>query len=145
MCPMSSHYEVVLSCFLRDDTPDSVLAALRWHLGTEAEEAGNLDFEEHPFPLLAPNPNSRLPGGDFVSLRRQVQGFWDDAEVHAWELFTRTYWVDDHMLHLTALLDLIAPHVAVSGSGYGGHYRDEYKTATTAFVFHGGTYDPVGF
>ncbi|MYZ36125.1 MULTISPECIES: hypothetical protein [unclassified Streptomyces] len=140
---MSSHYEVVLSCLLRDDTPDSVLAALRWHLGMDTEEPEDLDFEECPSPLLEPNPNSRLPGGDFVSLRRQVQGFSDAGEVHAWELFARTYWVDDHMLYLTTLLDLIAPYVAVSG--YGGHHRDEYGTATTAFVFHGGTYDPVGF
>ncbi|MFB7272431.1 hypothetical protein [Streptomyces sp. NPDC056244] len=140
---MSDHYEVVLSCLLRDDTPDPVLAVLRWHLGTETEDPEDLDFEEHPYPLLVQNPNSRLPGGDFVSLRREVQDFSATGEVYAWELFTRTYWVDDHMLHLTGLLDLIAPYVAVSG--YGGHYREEYATAMTPFRFHGGTYDSVGF
>lgn len=72
---MSDHYEVVFSCFLRDDTPESVMAALRWHLGMDAEFPENLDDDEGQlYPLLGPdNHNSSLPGGDVVSLRRAVQ------------------------------------------------------------------------
>lgn len=143
MVPMSSHYEVVFSCLLHDATPERVLSALRWHLGEDVEEPGDLGIGEFLYPLLVPNPNSRLPGGDCRSFQRRVQEFTAAGEVHAWELYSRNYWVDDHMLDLTALLDLIAPHVAEPG--YGGHYRNEFESGTTPFVFRGGTYDPVDF
>ncbi|MGX1542965.1 hypothetical protein [Streptomyces adustus] len=61
---MSDHFEAVFSCFLRDDTPASVLLALRWHLGLDDEEPEDLDPENSPYPLLVPNNNSRLPGGN---------------------------------------------------------------------------------
>lgn len=35
MRAMSDHYELVFSTFLHDDTPASVLAALRWHMGMD--------------------------------------------------------------------------------------------------------------
>ncbi|MCX4819991.1 hypothetical protein OG883_08755 [Streptomyces sp. NBC_01142] len=139
---MSDHYEVVFSCFLRDDTPESVLAALRWHLGMDAERPGDLDPEEHLYPLLTPDRNnSRLPGGDIVSLRRTVQGSTAFGQQHAWELFSRNYWVDDSMLCLDSILGLLAPHIA--RPGYGGYFRDEYDTALTVFTFREGTYGPV--
>lgn len=140
---MSSHYEVLFSCFLHDTTPETVLAAMRWHLGEQVRDSEDLDVEEHGYPLLVPNPNSRLPGGDCGSLQRRIQAFTEGGEVNAWELFSRTYWVDDQMLHLTAMLDLIAPHVAVPG--YGGHYRNECESEMTPFIFRARTYAPVGF
>ena len=33
---MSYHYEVVFGCFLREDTPETVLDTLRWHMGETA-------------------------------------------------------------------------------------------------------------
>lgn len=86
---------------------------------------------------------SRLPGGDCRSLQRRVQDFTAAGEVHAWELFSRSYWVDDHMLHLTALPDPIAPYGAEPG--YGVHYRNEFESVTTPLIFRGGTCDPVDF
>jgi hypothetical protein len=142
MHAMSDHYEVVFSCFLRDDTPESVLAALRWHLGMDAEPPENLSQEEHPDPLLTPDQNnSRLPGGDIASLRRTVQGFTASGQRHEWELFSRKYWVDDSMLYLDSILDLVAPHIA--RPGYGGYFRDDCNTALTVFTFHDGTYGPI--
>lgn len=140
MRAMSDHYEVVFSCFLRDDTPAPVLAALRWHMGMDDECPDDLDSDDHPYPLLLPG-NSRLPGGDAVCLRRTVQEFTASGERYEWELFARHYWVDDLTLHLEALLELIAPHVA--RRGYGGHIRDEYQTEVKTFTFHDGTYDSV--
>ncbi|MEU2614728.1 hypothetical protein ABZ570_24560 [Micromonospora sp. NPDC007271] len=67
---MSLHYEVVLTCFLADETPPEVLDALRWHLGLRDERPATLDPGEHPYPLLEPDPGSYLPGGDVASLRR---------------------------------------------------------------------------
>ncbi|MFD3437551.1 hypothetical protein ACFWU3_08600 [Streptomyces sp. NPDC058685] len=138
---MSDHYEVVFSCFLRDDTPASVMNDLRWHLGMDAEDPEDLD-DGQLRPLLAPgNDNSRIPGGDIVSLRRTVQGFTQSGERYEWELFARNDWIDDSMLYLRDLLDLLAPHIA--HPGYGGHFRDCYDTAVTVFDFRDGTYDPI--
>ena len=137
---MSDHYELVLSCFLRDDTPPRVLAALRWHLGIDDDGPDDLDPDDHPYPLLLTGQR-RLPGGDFMSLQRTVQELTSSGQRYEWELFVRTYWVDDLTLYLDSLLALIAPHVA--HPGYGGHIRDEYDTEVKPFKFHDGTYDPV--
>ncbi|MGW4675689.1 hypothetical protein [Streptomyces sp. NPDC004324] len=140
---MSDHYELVFSTFLHDDTPASVLAALRWHMGMDDDNVKNpegLDPDDHPYPLLLPG-QSRLPGGDIASLHRSVVEFTSSGTRYEWELFVRIYWVDDLTLHLDALLALIAPHVAERG--YGGYIRDVHDTEVKPFKFHDGTYDPV--
>ncbi|MFJ4152764.1 hypothetical protein ACIP10_35045 [Streptomyces galbus] len=43
---MSLHFEVVFTCFLRDNTPDTVLDALRWHLGMAPERPSGLNADE---------------------------------------------------------------------------------------------------
>lgn len=139
--PVSLHYEVVFTCFLRDDTPDSVLAALRWHLGLALERPAELDAEEHSYPLLSPDPDSRLPGGDFVSLRRQSRGFTHGGELHAWGLFSRNLWLDDMMGDLCTVLDLLAPHV--EEPGYSGYFREEFDTEPIVFTFRDGTFGPL--
>lgn len=144
MPAMSNRYEVVFSCYLRDDTPERVMAALRWHLGMDTEIPDGLDDHDGQlYPLLLPDnyANRRFPGGDVVSLHREVQEFTCDGELHEWELFARSHWVDDSMLYLRSLLDLIAPHIAQSG--YGGHFRDIGDTEVTVFAFHDGTYEPI--
>ncbi len=140
MRAMSDHYELVFSSFLRDDTPASVLAALRWHMGMDDEDPEDLDRDDHPYPLLL-RGQSPLPGGDNVSLRRSVPESTSSGTPYGWELFVRIYWVDDLTLHLDALLQLIAPHVV--RRGYGGYIRDVHDTEVETFKFHDGTYDPV--
>ncbi|WNI25103.1 hypothetical protein [Streptomyces sp. ITFR-16] len=131
---MSDRYEIVLSCFLRGDLPESALAALRWHLGLAADCPEELDEEEHPWPLFPVSSHSRLPGGDVAILREAEMA--DGLDRPLWELFARNYGVDDNLLMLDALLALVAPHVAVPG--YGGHLRHEFGTEPTAFVFRDG-------
>lgn len=114
---MSERYEVVVTCFLGDDTPAHVLETLRGHLGDAAGGSGPAAHEADPWPLLEPDPGSDLPGGETAVLR--------PADRHAWGLFSRTHWHEDDLGHLDALLGLLAPHVAEPG--YGGHVR-----ATTA-------------
>jgi hypothetical protein len=138
---MSLHFEVVFICFLRDDTPDSVLDALQWHLGLTPERPAGLDTEEHTYPLLAPDPDSRLPGGDCASLRRQSRGFVAGGEIHAWGLLSRNYWLDDEMGELVVILDLLAPHV--EEPGFGGYFREEHDAEPTVFTFQDGTYGPL--
>ncbi|MER6738314.1 hypothetical protein [Streptomyces puniciscabiei] len=138
---MSLHFEVVFTCFLRDDTPDTVLNALRWHLGLTAERPTGLDRDEHSYPVLAPDPDGRLPGGDFASLRRQSRGSVAGRELYAWGLFSRNYWLDDDMGELVTILDLLAPHI--EEPGYGGYFREEYDTEPTIFTFGNGTYGPL--
>jgi hypothetical protein len=146
---VSDHYEVVLTCFLRDDTPPPVLAALRWYLELTDERPPGLDAAEHPYPLLAPDPDSRLPGGESASLHRQSCGFAPDgAELHSWGLFSRTYWLDDDLGDLITVLDLIAPHVEaphIEEPGYGGYVREEFDTAPAVITFKDGTYGPLKF
>ncbi|MEU0403926.1 hypothetical protein ABZ318_27565 [Streptomyces sp. NPDC006197] len=98
------------------------LAALRWHLGPSPERPTEPDEEEYAYPVLDPAPGSRLPGGDFASLRRQSRGFTAVGERHAWGLSSRTLWLDDMTGDLVTVLDLIAPHVAEAG--YGGYVRE---------------------
>ncbi|MFB8085888.1 hypothetical protein [Streptomyces sp. NPDC055992] len=137
---MSERYEIVLSCFLRCDVPESVLAACRWHLGMTADCPEDLDEEEHPWPLFLRHSGSRLPGGDSVAVRPS-QSMEDEGGHPMWELFARNYWVDDNLLMLDALLALVAPHIAVPG--YGGFLRHEHDTEPTVFVFRGGGYAQV--
>ncbi|MDX2848503.1 hypothetical protein PV342_08415 [Streptomyces sp. PA03-3a] len=141
---MSTRYEVVFSCYLSDDTPEWVMAALRWHLGMDADFPDGLDDQDGQlYPLLVPDSyaNRRLPGGDAVSLHREVQEFTNHGELYEWELFARNHWVDDSMLYLRSLLDLLAPHIA--RPGYGGHFRDIHDTDVTIFDFRDGTYEPI--
>ncbi|MFF7454466.1 hypothetical protein [Kitasatospora sp. NPDC008115] len=135
---MSLHFEVVFTCFLRDDTPDTVLEALRWHLGMIPERPSGLDPDEHAYPLLAPDPDSRLPGGDCASLRRRSRGSTAGREPHPWGLFSRTYWLDDDLGGLVTVLDLLAPHV--EEPGYGGYFREECDAAPIVFTFQNGTH-----
>ncbi|CAL9674762.1 hypothetical protein SUDANB9_07728 [Streptomyces sp. enrichment culture] len=137
---MSERYEIVLSCFLRCDVPESVLAACRWHLGMTPDCPEGLDEEEHPWPLFPTCPGSRLPGGDSAALRRS-ESMEDERGRPVWELFARNYWVDDNLLMLDALLALVAPHVAVQG--YGGYLRHEHDMEPTVFVFREGRYARV--
>lgn len=106
---MSLHFEVVFTCFLRDNTPDTVLEALRWHLDMIPKHPSRLKTNEHTYPVLAPDPDGRLPGGDFASLRRQSRGFVAGRELYTWGLFSRNYWKDDEMGELVTILDLLAP------------------------------------
>ncbi len=135
---VSLHFEVVFTCFLRDDTPDAVLDALRWHLGFISERPSGLGEEEHAYPLLEPDPDGPLPGGDCASLRRQSRGFGADGEIHAWGLFSRNYWLDDDLGELVVILRLLAPHV--EEPGFGGYFREEYAAEPTVFTFQDGTY-----
>ncbi|MGX1546736.1 hypothetical protein [Streptomyces adustus] len=141
---MSTHFEVVFSCYVRDDTPEWVMAALRWHLGMDADFPEGLDDQDGQLdPLMVPDSytNRHIPGGDAVSLRREVQGFTNHGELYEWELFARNHWIDDYMLYLRDLLDLLAPHVA--RPGYGGRFRDICDSEVTVFDFRDGTYEPI--
>ena len=138
---MSLHFEVVFTCFLRDDTPETVLEALRWHLGLVAERPAGLDADDHTSPVLTPDPDGRLPGGDVASLQRQSRGFTAGHELFAWGLLSRNYWLDDEMGELVTILDLLAPHI--EEPGYGGYFREEYDAEPTVFTFQNGTYGPL--
>jgi len=128
---MTVRYEVVISCFLRDDTPAEILDALRWHLGLLSEQPDDLDPTQRA--LLRTDPASRLPGGDVASLRHQhgAAGSLEDGQ--GWGLFSRTLWPDDAMDQLSTIMELVAPYVA--SPGYGGYFRDVTAADATAFEF----------
>lgn len=136
---MSVYYEVVFACFLRDETPEESLDALRWHLGQLADRPASLMPEDDPDRLLCPNPASRLPGGDIASLSRQLRRTADGQEVHAWGLFSRTLCPDENLSELATIMALLAANVA--DDGYGGYYRDVDAAEATAFAFTAATSD----
>ncbi|MFI8105429.1 hypothetical protein [Streptomyces sp. NPDC086023] len=121
---MSLHYEVVFACFLRDGTPEPVLDTLRWHTGATADRQSHLDADEHPYPLLAPDPDTYLARGEFASLQHQSRG---------------NLWVDDAIGEIETILDLLAPHV--EDPGYGGFLRDEGDSRPSILTFRDGAYD----
>ncbi|HXW45460.1 MAG TPA: hypothetical protein VEL03_11775 [Streptosporangiaceae bacterium] len=128
---MSVQYEVVFSCFLRDDTPAAILDCLRWHLGQQAERPPYLDDSQRA--LLRPDPASRLPGGDVASLQLQAGRSEAGDAGPVWGLFSRSLWPDDALDQLSTIMELIAPHVA--RQGYGGYFRDVTTADATAFEF----------
>jgi hypothetical protein len=130
---MSVQYEVVLACFLRDETPAETLDALRWHLGLLADRPEGASAANHADRLLCPDPASSLPGGDVASLQRQLQSRADGGQAQAWGLYSRTVWPDDAMPGLATVLELVVGNVAEGG--YGGYYRDVRSTEATAFDF----------
>ncbi|WIM92495.1 hypothetical protein ACTOB_004437 [Actinoplanes oblitus] len=137
---MSLHYEIVVSCFLDDRTPEHVLEALRWHLGLIEERPDHLHRERSPFPLWIPDPSSYLPGGEVARLQRQRRGFTPGGDVYGWGLYARTLCLDDALGEALALLEFVAPHV--SDEGYGGHMREEFDTdEVSVFVFKNGSFD----
>ncbi len=97
---MSLYFEVALTRFLRDDTPETVLEALRWHLGLVSERPS---ADDHTYPVLIPDPDCRLPGGDVASLQRRSRGFTAGHELFAWGLLSRNYWLDDEMGELVTM------------------------------------------
>jgi hypothetical protein len=126
---MSLHYEVMFSCYLLDDTPVEVIEELRWHLGLPGGRLATADAGD-AYPLLRPDPDSRLPGGDVASLQRQLRGH----PAGVWGLFARNLWLDDDLGAMTTILDLISPYVAEDG--YGGCFRETHDIKPTVFVFH---------
>ncbi|GAB2508827.1 hypothetical protein [Nocardiopsis aegyptia] len=135
---MSVHFDVVLSCFLREGTPPEVLAALHWHLELSDAWPEALG-PEHRSPMLGTDPESRLPGGDVASLRKEP-GYEDVGPRGRWGLYYRGSWIDDVMGELVTVLDLLAPHAE---DGHGGYVRAEHETEPTVVVFRDGAYGPV--
>ena len=130
---MSVQYEVVLACFLRDETTSGTLDALRWHLGLLSDRPPGVTPADHPDRLLCPDPASGLPGGDVASLQLQAQTLDDGGPTQAWGLYSRTVWPEDALPGLATVLELVAGNVA--NAGYGGYYRDVRSTEATAFDF----------
>jgi hypothetical protein len=84
---VSLHYEIVISCFLDESTPEDVLDVLRWHLGLVKHWPGRLHEESSAYPLWAPNESSYLPGGEVARLQRQTRGFTSAGEIYGWGLY----------------------------------------------------------
>lgn len=118
---MSAYYEVVFSLFIRDDTADEELGALRWHLGLSEQRPRECTIDTE-YPLLRPHDDSRLPGGDVVAFQRQR--VYSGRREYAWGLHTRLYWLDDvwadHWIEVATWLASLA-----DGDGYAGHFREE--------------------
>jgi hypothetical protein len=72
---MSDHYEVVFSCFLREETPAEVLDAVRWHLGMPRSwpNGGELISGRHDLPMIVAGSTVERASGD-------------EGEAHAAEL-----------------------------------------------------------
>ncbi|MGW2825910.1 hypothetical protein ACWC24_33625 [Streptomyces sp. NPDC001443] len=136
---MSMRYEMVFTCFLKDDTPESVLDSLRWHMGLRADPPGSVGTDAYPHPLLTPKSGSdtHLAGGELARLVHQSRGSRD-----VWGLFVRVLWPDDILEEAVSILELLAPHV--DEPGYGGYFHAEADAWPSVYMFREGTYDVTG-
>jgi hypothetical protein len=118
---MSAYYEIVFSLFIRDNTGDEELDALRWHLGLSEQRPEECAIGTG-YPLLRPHDGSALPGGDVVAFQRQR--VYGGGRTHAWGLYTRLYWLDDtwanHWIEVATWLVSLA-----ASDGYAGYFREE--------------------
>jgi len=126
---VSLHYEVVFGCFLREDTPETVLDTLRWHMGLLEDRPSFLQPDEYDEQFLMPDPHSPLAGGDLAELRLQDGG---------WGLLSRSYQLDDDIGWVFHLIELIAPYAATRG--YGGFFREVDEVVPTVFAFADGRF-----
>jgi hypothetical protein len=133
---MSAHYEIVFSLFLRDDTPDEVLAELRWQLGLAAgrPELWALGYQT---PVLAPGEPSRLPGGESAALSRQYLSTLAGVDRYAWGLHVRVLWLDDVWGEVWWQVATWLSRYA-AGDGYAGFYRESDAHEPTLFVVREG-------
>jgi hypothetical protein len=129
---MGTHYEVVYSLLLRDETPEDMLAEFRWHLGLSSEKPENMTVD-CDVPLLSADQAGYLPGGAFAVLRRQSRGTHE-----TWGLYSRVYWDDDTWAeNWWAFGELLAKYA--DGDGYIGFWRDaDFDTAVTEMIARGG-------
>jgi hypothetical protein len=140
---VSSHYEVVFSLFLRDDTPSVVLDELRWHLGLLTQRPEVCAIEDD-WPQLRPNERTYLPGGEVALLQRQYRYSRAGVEHHAWGLYTRQFWLDDHWAAAWwRAAAWLAPHA--DGDGYAGFFREEGDERPTLLLIRGGEPYLCGF
>lgn len=129
---VSLHFEVVFSLFLREDTPDDVMHELRYHLGLSTQRPANLEID-YGHPVLEPNPDSYLPGGEQAVLRKQYRYHRAGVEHHAWGLHVRLHWVDDAWGELWWFVaSWLAPFV--EDNGYAGFYREDRDERPTALI-----------
>lgn len=137
---MSLHYEVVFSLFLRVDTPDEVLAELRWHLGLCTQRPGlwALGYET---PVLAPGESSRLAGGESAALSLQYRSGvagspQTSTEEHAWGLHARLFWLDDQWAEVWwQVVTWLSPYAC---DGYAGFYREQDEEQPTSLLIRDG-------
>jgi hypothetical protein len=132
---MSFHYEVVISLFLRDDTPSEVLDELRWHIGLSEQQPATSAIDVD-YPLMRPG-ESYLPGGDIAVLQRQYR--YDDAHGvnhHAWGLYVLLFWLDDDLGQAAQITTWLAPYA--DEDGYIGSFREEADEQPTLLAIRDG-------
>lgn len=133
---MSQHYEVVFSLYLRDTTPPAVLEELGWHLGLLAQRPPDC-YLAYDTPILAPDPASRLPGGDSAHLARVYRFTRNQVDHFAWSFYLRALWLDDQWGEVWwQVATLIAPHAVQDG--YAGFFRELDDEHPTHFLLRQG-------
>ena len=136
---MSSHYEVVFSLFLREDTPVGVLDELRWHLGLSPERPEDRAVEYGEQPVLLPHSQTYLPGSETATLRHQYRWTLRGIDEYSWGLHVRLYWLDDHWADVWwQVVYWLAPY---ADDGYAGFVREVASDQPTLLVIHDGQPD----
>ena len=115
---VSLHYELVLSLWLRPDTPAEYVDELRYHLGMTDESPGALELADRVF---AGGGDDYLTGGIIATLKL-AQPFANRPA--AWGLHVRTFVLDDSMYEL---LTVVPPWLArwSATQGWIGFAREE--------------------
>jgi hypothetical protein len=129
---VSSHFEVIYSLFLKDDTPEEILAELRWHLGLSPEKPSNLILD-YVTPQLAVQTETYLPGDEIAVLKHQQI----TSHRRAWGLYHRAFWKDDTLADLGRFAELLAAWA--DDDGYIGLWREaDHEETPTVLISRSG-------
>lgn len=125
--PVSLHFEVVVSFFLRNDLDATARQELEWHIGRAPRPSTASETE----PFFGPDGPSYLPGGDITRLEST-----DHTIRPLTGVFVRRYMLDDRLYDLIAPICRWVADVAVDG--YAGFWREEDASDLNVLLVRGG-------
>jgi hypothetical protein len=127
--PMSLHFEVVVSCYVRDDLDPTALQELRWHIGKGPRPV----TASEPEPFFGSDEASRLPGGDITKFETALGHRSGQAPTG---LFVRRFMLDDRLYDLMTPICRWVADVALDG--YAGFWREEDGSDMTVLLVRAG-------
>lgn len=138
---MSSHFELAVNCFIKEDVPSSVIEFLRWLAARPPRdvtypvvtEGVPKDVRE----ALDVEDGWTFPGPMFVTFAHKYLYEVRQQPVYKYTLGLRCHIHDDALGEAFEFLDWLAG--VAESSGFVGFYRQEFSAKPTLIYFVNGT------
>jgi hypothetical protein len=140
---MSLHFDVAVALDLKESTPQNVIDAIGYLVGTR--ETAPTDLPDHEFfrgpdwyKILQAKPEAtHCPGDLYKTFRKALRFRQQGVDHHRFTLAFRCYMLDDEFYEVFyPLVAWLALHSETIG--YVGHYREELCWWPTLIFFKGG-------